>query len=633
MPTYLHPGVYIEEIPSGSRPIEAASTSIPIFVGQAEDGPVNTAEFILKSDDYKTKYGGVQSETDTLGLAVSSYYANGGGAAYVARLANGAVPAALPPTGATSFRPANNVAANPWQNTAVFGVTAKKVGGDGNSITARITDSANGTFTLTISDGSSTETYQKVTMNERAAGFVVTTVNAASSLVKLTYLPGLSDMSAPDQIATFPQGSIASGSLAAAFPLSALDDGGLLKINVDGDGVIAVDVPAKASGNYTGEEIASLIQTAVAAEHPGFTAAFASNVLTLTSPTVASYSSVTFLPTAASDALLVTTGSPTVTSGIDNITPGSTPVRTLTGGSDGAAPGSSDYKTFFDTQLAKLKDVSIIVLPGKPLTDANRAIVDAAIAHCEATKSRMTIVDPPVSTELRTAADVADLGLPTKTYGVLYYPWLKVPNPFYDADRNPTAAQTLTIAPSAAAAGMWGKIDGRRGVWKAPAGVNTGLLGVVGAEYEVEDGIQDQLNPLGVNAIRRFPRFGYVFWGGRTLATNADPEWRYVPIRRTAIMIERSIYEGVQWAVFEPNGHNLWASLRLNIGSFMDGLFRSGAFQGDKASEAYFVRCGLGDTMTQGDIDAGRVIVIVGFAPLKPAEFVIVRIQQKVGQR
>jgi hypothetical protein len=124
-----------------------------------------------------------------------------------------------------------------------------------------------------------------------------------------------------------------------------------------------------------------------------------------------------------------------------------------------------------------------------------------------------------------------------------------------------------------------------------------------------------------------------VIWGTRTLATKADPEWRYVPVRRTAIMIEKSISDGIQWAVFEGNNHILWAQLRGNIGSFMDGLFRAGAFQGQKASDAYFVRCGLGDTMTQGDIDRGQVIVIVGFAPLKPAEFVIVRIQQKVAQQ
>ena len=190
----------------------------------------------------------------------------------------------------------------------------------------------------------------------------------------------------------------------------------------------------------------------------------------------------------------------------------------------------------------------------------------------------------------------------------------------------------MKVAPSAFAAGMWSRIDARRGVWKAPAGVETGLTGVAGLEFVVDDGTQDQLNPLGINCLRALPNFGSVIWGARTLATKADPEWRYVSVRRTAILIEQSVYNGIQWAVFEPNDHRLHAALRTNIGSFMDGLFRAGAFQGEKASDAYFVRCGLGDTMNQGDIDRGQVIVVVGFAPLKAAEFVIVRIQQKLQQ-
>jgi len=179
---------------------------------------------------------------------------------------------------------------------------------------------------------------------------------------------------------------------------------------------------------------------------------------------------------------------------------------------------------------------------------------------------------------------------------------------------------------------MWAKTDGKRGVWKAPAGVASQLTGTTGLEFIVEDLEQNQLNPLGINCIRKLPNYGSVFWGSRTLATKADPEWRYVPVRRTAIFIEESIYNGIQWAVFEPNAHPLWSSLRANIGSFMNGMFRAGAFQGQTANDAYFVRCGLGDTMTQGDIDSGQVIVVVGFAPVKPAEFVIVRIQQIVGE-
>ena len=190
----------------------------------------------------------------------------------------------------------------------------------------------------------------------------------------------------------------------------------------------------------------------------------------------------------------------------------------------------------------------------------------------------------------------------------------------------------MFVPPSGFAAGLWAKTDGRRGVWKAPAGLQASLTGAANTKLKIGDDEQDQLNPVGVNCYRRVIS-DIVIWGSRTLATKADPEWRYVPVRRTAMMLEESIYQGIQWAVFEPNDHRLWSSLRLNIEAFMGTLFRAGAFQGEKASDAYFVRCGLGDTMVQGDIDRGQVIVVVGFAPLKPAEFVIVRIQQKVAQQ
>ena len=311
---------------------------------------------------------------------------------------------------------------------------------------------------------------------------------------------------------------------------------------------------------------------------------------------------------------------------------GTVDATALTGGAAGAA-SQADYRAAF-AKLEKVRDISIIVLPGKALAangSGNFAIAEA-LSHCNNVGNRMVIIDPPSGTELTSAAAVGALSLPTSNYSALYYPWLTIPNPFYDPDSNPAAPRTLTMAPSAFAAALWSRTDGRRGVWKAPAGVEAQLIGVAGLEFEVGDGDQDQLNPLGVNCLRKLPSFGAVIWGARTLATNAEPPWRYIPVRRTAIMIEQSIYNGIQWAVFEPNDHRLWSSLRVNVGEFMDGLFRAGAFQGETASDAYFVRCALGDTMTQDDIDRGQVIVIIGFAPLKPAEFVIVRIQQKTQQ-
>ena len=307
---------------------------------------------------------------------------------------------------------------------------------------------------------------------------------------------------------------------------------------------------------------------------------------------------------------------------------------TLDGGADGLAPAEDDYDEVF-TKFIKYRDINIICLPGQYWSEdsSGNPIIQKAIGHAEKMKSRMVIVDPPPSYELTNPKKVKDMELPSQTYCVVYYPWVEAANRFYHAERYPGLPKNVLVPPSGYAAGMWAKIDGRRGVWKAPAGIGTGLLGVSKLEWTVEDDEQDSLNPWGVNCLRSMPGAGKVIWGARTRATKADPEWRYVPVRRTAIMIEQSIYNGIQWAVFEPNDHRLWSALRGNIGGFMNSLFRVGAFQGEKASDAYFVRCGLGDTMTQTDIDAGQVIIIVGFAPLKPAEFVIVRIQQKVNQQ
>lgn len=306
----------------------------------------------------------------------------------------------------------------------------------------------------------------------------------------------------------------------------------------------------------------------------------------------------------------------------------------LDGGVKGSKPLEDDYDDVF-TKFIKYRDINIICVPGQHWSkdSSGNAVVQKAIAHAEKMKNRMVIVDPPPNHELENSKFVKDMELPSQTYCVVYYPWVEVANRFYHAERFPGLPKTVLVPPSGYAAGMWARIDGKRGVWKAPAGMETGLLGLAGLEHKIEDSDQDALNPWGVNCLRSMPGAGKVIWGARTRATKADPEWRYVPVRRTAIMIEESIYNGIQWAVFEPNDYRLWSALRANIGAFMNGLFRVGAFQGEKASDAYFVRCGLGDTMTQGEIDAGQVIVVVGFAPLKPAEFVIVRIQQKVNQQ
>jgi phage tail sheath protein FI len=307
------------------------------------------------------------------------------------------------------------------------------------------------------------------------------------------------------------------------------------------------------------------------------------------------------------------------------------PTVPLVGGQDGSTPSSAGHFSTALTALRDYRDASILVLPGCTYED-HSAVYDAAITHAESMTNRMVIVDPKSSVEHRTGKSVKDAAYPASTHAALYYPWLKVANPFHNPETAANKPRTFEIAPSGFVAGLWSRIDGSRGVWKAPAGLEATVRGAQGTTVEVGNDIQDQLNGRGVNCIRSI--IGpLVIWGARTLATRTQPDFRYVPVRRTSILIGESLYNALQSAVFEPNKHVLWASLRANVGAFMESLFRAGAFQGAKASDAYFVRCGLDDTMTQRDIDAGVVRVIVGYAPLKPAEFVVIQIQQKLQQQ
>lgn len=642
---YLHPGVYIEEIPSGSRPIEGVSTSVAAFIGEAKRGPVNEAVLIHSWDDYVVEYGGIVSESDAMGFAVQAFYLNGGRDAYIARLANAT----------SSFYDA---AGNGVGVGNTLKISASSPGDWGNEVYIKIEFDATkpAEFTLKVGHRESgafvvDESYASLSMNDTSADFVTKRVNGVSDLVNIKLI-GKADPAAVSN--GYQNGSLTGAAMGAGATIfntgnAVIKDNLEFRINIDGLGVKTINLGLKAdlalAGDNAGDgaKVALKIKEVVKAIGPqpsydNFNCAYnGDRKFVLTSGTSSPSSSVVVYESDGVTNLKLSDSTAVTVHGSQNVVPSAVAGsggqgQQLGGGTSGSAT-TQDYQNFFSNTLRKVRDVSILLLPGKSYDSAGKAFVDTALAHCEAMRNRMVIIDSPASTVLEQATQVDALGLPSSTYSVLYYPWLMVANPLYHAEKNPTAAKNITVAPSSFAAGIWSKTDSKRGVWKAPAGMATGLLGVAGVvskDFVVEDGEQDQLNNLGINCIRKMPGAGLVVWGSRTLATNADPEWRYVPVRRTAIMIERSIYEGIHWAVFEPNDHRLWSSLRANIGNFMNGLFRAGAFQGEKASDAYFVRCGLGDTMTQGDIDAGQVIVTVGFAPLKPAEFVIVRIQQKV---
>jgi phage tail sheath protein FI len=219
----------------------------------------------------------------------------------------------------------------------------------------------------------------------------------------------------------------------------------------------------------------------------------------------------------------------------------------------------------------------------------------------------------------------SNAGLRTDNAAV-YFPRTFVPDALNDG-------RLRNLAPSGTLAGVYARTDAARGVWKAPAGTETSLRNVRDLAYVLTDPQNGTLNPLGINALRTFPVYGNVSWGARTLdgADQQASEWKYVPVRRFALFLEESLYRGTKWVVFEPNDEPLWAQIRLNVGAFMHNLFRQGAFQGTTPREAYLVKCDK-ETTTQTDIDNGVVNILVGFAPLKPAEFVIIKIQQLAGQ-
>ena len=301
----------------------------------------------------------------------------------------------------------------------------------------------------------------------------------------------------------------------------------------------------------------------------------------------------------------------------------------LGGGNDGGQPDSNALIAGMNAldQIAPFI-FNILCLPAAANLDqgGRSAVYAAAKTFCE-NRRAFLIVDIPA--DIDTIAEITAFvgnneGTPHRNSAV-YYPRLVIPDALNEnRPRNVAASGTM--------AGVYGRTDANRGVWKAPAGTDSTLRGANLAQ-RLTDPENGGLNVLGVNVLRNFPIFGNVSWGARTLegSDQAASEWKYIPVRRTALYIEQSLFDGLKWVVFEPNDEPLWAQIRLNVGAFMQNLFRQGAFQGTTPREAYFVRCDK-TTTTQDDINRGIVNILVGFAPLKPAEFVVIKIQQMAGQ-
>src|SRR6202000_1152058 len=282
----------------------------------------------------------------------------------------------------------------------------------------------------------------------------------------------------------------------------------------------------------------------------------------------------------------------------------------------------------FDTAVIAAKAIldqidlfNLLCVPGECVT----VTLSTLEAYCETRRAFLIADCGPLITDFTKLAGGPGIS-GAGGNAAFYFPWIQAPNPR-------TGNVSRTYPPSGFVAGLYAATDASRGVWKAPAGTSVALVGATGVSVPLNDAQNGQLNPVAVNCIRNFSVYGTVIWGARTTQGNDEigSQWKYVPIRRLALFIEESLYRGTKWVVFEPNDEPLWASIRLSIGAFMHDLFRQGAFQGATPRDASFVKCDH-DTTTQNDINLGRVNIAVGFAPLKPAEFVVITIEQMAGQ-
>ncbi|MGE6738431.1 phage tail sheath family protein, partial [Streptomyces sp. NPDC059900] len=302
----------------------------------------------------------------------------------------------------------------------------------------------------------------------------------------------------------------------------------------------------------------------------------------------------------------------------------------FTGGADGkpitadqvSAPGLRDGRQgLYALEESDLFNL-LCIPPFTPGTDPGLATWDAAARYCQDRRA-ILLVDPPEAWVDPAAVPAAVSTLVTRSpNAALYFPRIRAADSLREN-------RLASFVPCGAVAGVIARTDAVRGVWKAPAGQDATLNGVPELTVRLTDEQHGKLNPEGVNCLRTFPVPGRVVWGARTTmgADQLASQWAYLPVRRLALYIEESLYRGTQWVVFEPNDEPLWSQIRLNVGAFMSGLFRRGAFQGTTPAQAYFVRCGR-TVNPQEDIDRGIVNIIVGFAPVKPAEFVVISIQQ-----
>jgi phage tail sheath protein FI len=601
MPVALtYPGVYVEEIPSGVRTITGVATSITAFIGRALRGPTNTPVTINSYADFERTFGGLWVQS-SLGFAVRDFYLNGGSQAIIVRLFH-------PFFGSDADRAA---ALDSAQDAAAAATTASGAPGATPQSVAQAVRAV--------------ETGEANPIRKAAADVVADAAEAAAAA------PGAT----PATVNTAAQNAVGG---AAPVTKATIDANGL-NLAAAYEGTWGNSLRARVDHDVAGGA-ANLFNLSVRDDTTGVVEVFRNvsidpghvrqvdRVLQNESNLVRTTGALPGARPAAHDAptpALPLWGDNTTNSRVQGA--GLASDGNALGDNDFNGPGLEDAKQgMFALRKADLFNL-LCIPPYDPNGNASSALISAATAYCQKRRAMM-VVDPPAEwNDKDDAKNGLDAYITTKSsYAALFFPRLRQPNPLREG-------QFEDFAPCGAVAGVMARTDADRGVWKAPAGLAANLVGVPQLSVPLTDNENGELNPLGINCLRAMPAAGRVVWGARTLEGDdrLASEWKYIPVRRTALYIEESLYRGLQWVVFEPNDEPLWAQIRLNAGAFMHNLFRQGAFQGQTPKDAYFVKCDK-ETTTQNDINLGIVNIIVGFAPLKPAEFVVIKLQQMAGQ-
>jgi phage tail sheath protein FI len=679
MPIQLtYPGVYVQEVPSGTHTITGVATSTTGFVGYLTRGPLNTPVQCLNYGDFQRAFGGLNPNSPT-SFQVSQFFLNGGFEAWVSRLyasstapvqpqltINGAAPptstsgssSLAPPTGATTALTIES------QNPGTWGLNV--------FVTVDYMSNTQNTFNLTA-------TLYSISSNSNSTSATYTTVQT-QSLPGVTLDPGQSNyvmeilqatpnpyaslitIETPKTTAASPPPYASGTLLQFATPAPATQT--TVTINVAnwvngkavavGTAVVAPATSVTTIGDMIGAIQGAMSLAAGVLQLPALAGTVVRSCLSPfpppppsnnqqqqppTPPTPAQLIQVVVPNPACATYLIGVTSSPSalITSLQTNFQSqqltGTAPVSASP---DGLPPtgfdvaGNSTSRTGIYA-LDAIQLINLICVPDMPAMNKSDYLMSGTAALNYALQRKaFALIDLPNTVDTPSQA----LAWITNTPGTLgqgiisaasYFPQVMVPNPF--------STQPMALGGSGTMAGLYASTDIARGVWKAPAGITAPLTGVQQLQYVMNDQENGLINPLGLNAMRTFPIYGNISWGARTLAAGnvADDDWKYIPVRRLTLYIEQSLVQGLQWVVFEPNDDTLWAQIRLTVNSFLHPLFQQGAFAGKTPSQAYQVICDA-STTTAEDMDNGIVNILVLFAPVRPAEFVVISIQQMTGQ-